>query len=62
MKFRKLKQVAVPGRSGCFDCKMKCASKISEFLEPIREKRKYYENNLNEVKDILEDGENAEEK
>ena len=45
------------GALGCFDCKMNCASKISEFLEPIREKRKYYENNLNEVKDILENGE-----
>ncbi|MGA8263536.1 MAG: tryptophan--tRNA ligase, partial [Ignavibacteriaceae bacterium] len=45
------------GALGCFDCKMNCASKISAFLEPIREKRKYFENNLNEVKDILADGE-----
>ena len=45
------------GALGCFDCKMNCTSKISEFLEPIRNKRKYYESNLNEVKDILEDGE-----
>ena len=45
------------GTLGCFDCKMNCASKISKFIEPVREKRQYYENNLNEVKDILADGE-----
>ncbi len=45
------------GALGCFDCKMKCSSKISDFIEPIREKRNYYENNLDEVKDILADGE-----
>jgi len=36
---------------------MKCAEKISEFLSPIIEKRKHLESNLNEVKDILADGE-----
>jgi hypothetical protein len=36
---------------------MNCASKISNFLEPIIEKRKYYENNPVEVKAILADGE-----
>lgn len=45
------------GQLGCFDCKMKCASKISNFLEPIIEKRKYYEGKIDEVKDILLDGE-----
>lgn len=45
------------GAIGCFDCKMKCAVKISNFLEPIIEKRKYYESRMNEVKDILHDGE-----
>jgi len=45
------------GALGCFDCKMKCSSKISDFIEPIRQKRKYYENNISEVKDILADGE-----
>lgn len=45
------------GELGCFDCKMKCAAKISEMLAPIIEKRKYFENNLSEVKDILADGE-----
>ena len=46
------------GALGCFDCKMKCAAKISEFLEPIIEKRKGYESRIDEVKNILQDGEN----
>ena len=45
------------GSLGCADCKLKCSTKINSFLEPIIEKRKYYENNLDEVKDILIDGE-----
>ncbi len=45
------------GALGCFDCKMNCASKISAFLEPIIEKRKYYESRISDVKDILLDGE-----
>jgi len=45
------------GAIGCFDCKMKCAEKISGFLSPIIEKRKYYESRLDDVKNILFDGE-----
>ena len=45
------------GALGCFDCKMNCASKISEFFEPVREKRRYFENHPDEVLDILKDGE-----
>jgi tryptophanyl-tRNA synthetase len=45
------------GALGCFDCKMNCASKISSFLDPIIEKRKHYETRIDEVKDILLDGE-----
>jgi tryptophanyl-tRNA synthetase len=45
------------GKLGCFDCKMKCASKISDFLEPIIEKRKHYENKMDDVRNILDDGE-----
>ncbi len=45
------------GALGCADCKAKCSASISEFLNPIIEKRNYYENNLDEVKDILADGE-----
>lgn len=45
------------GELGCFDCKMRCAARISEVLAPIIEKRNYYENNINIVEDILADGE-----
>lgn len=45
------------GNIGCFECKMNCASKINSFLEPIRDKRKHYEQNIDEVEDILNDGE-----
>ncbi|MBX2977556.1 MAG: tryptophan--tRNA ligase, partial [Ignavibacteriaceae bacterium] len=41
----------------CVDCKMKCSENISNFLEPIIEKRKYYEDNPKLVLDILHDGE-----
>lgn len=45
------------GELGCFDCKMRCAARISEVLAPIIEKRNYYENNIKVVEDILADGE-----
>ncbi len=45
------------GALGCVDCKKNCATKIAEFLSPVREKRLYYESHSNEVKDILSDGE-----
>ncbi len=45
------------GSLGCVDCKIKCASKINDWLSPIIYKRKYYESNLETVKAILSDGE-----
>lgn len=45
------------GALGCVDCKAKCSSGINRFLAPILEKRNYYENNRNEVLDVLNDGE-----
>ncbi|NCS89130.1 MAG: tryptophan--tRNA ligase, partial [Ignavibacteria bacterium] len=45
-----------------FDCKMNCASKISQLLEPVREKRQYYETRPDEVKQILKDGEDRARK
>lgn len=45
------------GELGCFDCKMRCAARISDMLAPIIEKRIYYERNMSVVKDILADGE-----
>ncbi len=46
------------GALGCVDCKLRCATKISDMLAPIIEKRKYYEQRLDEVKNILIAGEN----
>ncbi|MEW6702845.1 MAG: tryptophan--tRNA ligase [Bacteroidota bacterium] len=45
------------GALGCVECKLKCASKINEFLAPILSKRKFYENNIEKVKEILSEGE-----
>ncbi len=45
------------GALGCVDCKLNCASKISEMLKPILEKRKYYEQKVELVVDVLHDGE-----
>jgi tryptophanyl-tRNA synthetase len=50
------------GALGCVDCKMNCASKISLMLEPIIEKRQYYESKKDEVLEILNDGENRAQK
>jgi tryptophanyl-tRNA synthetase len=46
------------GALGCVDCKTKCSNKISEILIPLREKRNYYEEHIDEVLDILQNGEN----
>jgi len=45
------------GALGCVDCKKNLANKIADFFAPHREKRAYYESHLDEVKDILHDGE-----
>lgn len=45
------------GALGCVECKLKCTTKINSFLEPIIAKRKHYEQNIDEVKDIINDGE-----
>lgn len=45
------------GALGCVDCKLKCTNKISDFFSPIRDKRNYYENNFQEVLEILSAGE-----
>lgn len=45
------------GALGCVDCKRRVAQRIADTLAPIREKRGYYESHMDEVKDILTDGE-----
>lgn len=44
------------GRRGCVDCKKELAKNISDFLEPIRKKRRYYEEHPEEVDKILVEG------
>ena len=44
------------GKLGCVDCKKNCASKIANFFEPLREKRNYFENHLDEVHDVVMEG------
>jgi len=45
------------GALGCVDCKKRCAASISAELEPLLEKRRYYEKRMDLVKDILLEGE-----
>ena len=48
------------GQRGCVACKKQLIESVNKTLEPIRNKRKYYEENPKEVKDILMSGtENA---
>ena len=44
------------GKRGCVACKKELAHNINEFLNPIREKRKYYEDNPELVDKILKEG------
>lgn len=41
---------------GCVACKKQLASKINQLLDPMREKRAYYETHLDEVKDLILSG------
>lgn len=44
------------GERGCADCKRQLGALINQKFAPIREKRRYYETHIDEVKDILNDG------
>lgn len=51
------------GARGCVQCKKELIEKMNEFLKPIQEKRKFYEEHPEEVEKILEKGTNdAKEK
>ena len=41
------------GKRGCVACKKQLAKNIIEYLKPIKEKRSYYEQHLEEVDKIL---------
>ena len=47
------------GARGCVQCKKELIEAMKNFLEPIQERRKYYEENPEEVKKILEEGTKA---
>lgn len=44
------------GSRGCVQCKKELIQNMNKFLNPIREKRKFYENNPEEVDRILKEG------
>ena len=44
------------GARGCVDCKKELIEAMNKFLEPIREKRKYYDEHEDEVEEILRQG------
>lgn len=44
------------GKRGCVACKKQLIQNVIKELEPIREKRRYYEERPNEVKEILMEG------
>ena len=44
------------GKRGCVGCKKELIQNMNKFLEPIREKRKYYEEHPEEVDKILKEG------
>ena len=44
------------GTRGCVQCKKELIEAMNKFLKPIQEKRKYYEENPEEVEKILEKG------
>jgi len=47
------------GTIGCGECKKKLADKLNAFMEPIREKRAYYEAHPEAVDQIIADGNDA---
>ena len=44
------------GKRGCVQCKKELAKAMNEFLKPIQEKRKYYDEHPEEVQRILDRG------
>ena len=51
-----VKAECMAGKRGCVDCKKQLACLVNEKLRPLRERRKYYENNLDEVHKIINEG------
>ena len=47
------------GQRGCVACKKELIEKMNEFLKPIKEKKKYYDEHPEIVKEILDEGTKA---
>ncbi len=56
-EYREIASGCRNGSLGCVECKTKLSEKIIDFLEPFRKNRAYYIEHIDEVKDILLDGE-----
>lgn len=57
---KQIEEECKAGKRGCADCKRQLAVKVNEHFKEIRERRKYYENHIDEVTEILREGtENA---
>lgn len=52
----KVKCECEKGSRGCADCKRQLGAVVNEQLRAIREKRKYYENHIEEVHNIIKEG------
>jgi tryptophanyl-tRNA synthetase len=52
-----IRQGCESGALGCVECKFRCAARINESITPLRERRRHYEMHLDEVKEVLHDGE-----
>ena len=55
-KIKQVQQECIAGKRGCVDCKRELAAMINEYLKPIREKRKYYEQHPEIVDEIIKRG------
>ncbi len=51
-----LDKMCKQGKIGCVECKTRLAAALNELLDPIREKRAYYDAHIDEVDDILKAG------
>lgn len=47
------------GERGCVQCKKELCAAMQEFLKPIKERRKYYDEHPEEVEKVLQDGTKA---
>lgn len=55
-ELKNIEEECKAGQRGCADCKRQLAQKVNDYFKDIRERRKYYENHLDEVDAIIEKG------